>query len=176
MIILETNRLYLREFSTDDAEHFYLLNSDPEVTRYTGDSAFENIAAARKFLDEYIYNYSDLTNKTLPIGRWAVITKDENNLIGWCGLKHNNELNEVDLGYRLFRNHWGKGYATEAAKACIKFGHDKLGIKKIVGRAMKLNTASINVLEKCGMTFSHEVVFKEHDGVLYAIGQKSTVI
>lgn len=161
--IIETERCYLRELSVDDAPHFYSLNKDPEVIRYTGDSAFSNIAEAQSFLGNYNpyqqYGY----------GRWAVIGKDNGEFLGWCGLKYSPDLDEVDLGFRFFKKYWNLGYATETAKASVHYGFHHLKLSKIVGRAMERNTASIKVLEKTGMVFVGKFEFHLHDGVLYQI-------
>jgi len=78
-------------------------------------------------------------------------------------------MNQTDIGFRFFKQHWGKGYATEAGKACIEYGFSTLNLPKIVGRVMKDNVASIRVLEKLGMTFVREMEFELHDGCLYKI-------
>lgn len=161
--ILETKRCYLRELSVDDAQHFYDLNSDAEVIKYTGDAAFQNVMEAKSFLE----NYSQY--KQYGYGRWAVIDKSNGDFLGWCGLKYSPDLDEVDLGFRFFRKYWNQGYATETAKACIDYGFNQLQLTKIVGRAMKLNVGSVKVLEKIGMTFVGQFEFHLHDGVLYQI-------
>ncbi len=161
--ILETNRCYLRELSINDAQHFYDLNTDEEVIKYTGDKAFDNVFEAKSFLENYnqyeLYGY----------GRWAVIDKSNNEFLGWCGLKYSPDLDEVDLGFRFFRKYWNQGYATETAKACIDYGFNQLQLTKIVGRAMELNVGSVKVLEKTGMTFVGKFDFDLHEGVLYQI-------
>jgi len=102
-------------------------------------------------------------------GRWAVHAKPSLEFIGWCGLKKRPERNEIDLGYRFLKSTWGKGYATEAAFACIKYGFEKLGLKRIVGRAMPGNIASLKVLEKCGMTYIGEDMVDDHPAKTYEI-------
>ena len=94
-------------------------------------------------------------------GRWAVHSKTgpgplAKGFIGWCGLKKRPEVNEIDLGYRFMKEYWGKGFASEAAAASLRYGFEKLGIKRIVGRALPQNLASLRVLEKCGMTYIGE--------------------
>lgn len=144
--LVTTARLQMREMDPNDAEYFYHLNKDYEVMKYTGDVAFESIEASKVFLE----NYSDYRRN--GFGRWSVELKNTGEVIGWCGLKlHDN--GEVDLGYRLFRAHWGKGYATEASLACIDYGFNVLGLDRIIGRVARANLASIRVLEKCGMTY-----------------------
>lgn len=85
-------------------------------------------------------------------GRWAVITKTSNSFIGWCGLKL-NEQNLIDLGFRFFKREWNKGYATEAAHACLEYGFEELNLKEIIGRVARQNKASIKVLEKLSMNY-----------------------
>ncbi len=92
------------------------------------------------------------------LGRWAIHTKDNMDFIGWCGLKYRPELDEIDLGYRLMKKAWGKGFATEAAQHTLNHGFKTLGLKLITGRAHIENIASIKVLEKIGMNFIGEKI------------------
>ncbi|MGB5205234.1 MAG: GNAT family N-acetyltransferase [Eudoraea sp.] len=144
--VIETPRLYLREFLLNDAENIWELNSDPEVIKYTGDPPFETIEKARVFLNNY------MEYKKNGFGRWAVITKSSNTFIGWCGLKL-NEQNMVDIGFRFFKKEWNKGYATEAANACLEHGFLNLNLNEIIGRVAWENKASIKVLEKLSMQY-----------------------
>ncbi len=137
-VIIETERLILRRFESGERQLIYTLNEDPEVTRYTGDPV-RDLAHANEVLDQVILPQYALYNH----GRWAVHTKPGMEFIGWCGLKYRPERDEVDLGYRFIKTAWGKGYASEAAMASINYGFEKLGLRRIVGRAMPGNIASI---------------------------------
>ena len=163
MIVIETERLYLKEFSLADAESMFALNLEPEVLKYTGDSAFISVEEARDFIENYkqyqLYGF----------GRWSAFIKDNGEYIGWCGLKYSEDKNECDVGFRFFKKHWKKGFATESAIACVNFGFEKLQIDKIVGRAMSANFASVKVLEKIGMKFTKEFDFDGEPGVIYEI-------
>lgn len=162
--ILQTSRLLLREFTPDDADSFYRLNSNPNVIRYTGDAAFETVGAAKAFLE----SYGDY--RLNGYGRWAVIDKTNGEFLGWCGLKYDAHSNETDIGFRFFEKYWNEGYATESAKACVDYGFEQLGLTEIVGRAMISNTASIRVLEKIGLVFEKEFDFTSNDrGVIYKV-------
>jgi RimJ/RimL family protein N-acetyltransferase len=141
--IIETKRLLLRTFTTEDAHLIYELNLDPEVIRYTGDPV-KDIAQAREVLEQTILPQYALYDH----GRWAVHVKPGLEFIGWCGLKTRPERNEIDLGYRFMKKAWGRGYATEAAYACIRYGFEKQGLQRIVGRAMPRNIASLKVLQR----------------------------
>jgi len=159
--ILETERLYLRELNVNDAEHFYLLNLDKEVMKYTGEGSFENIEKAKYFLKNYDHY------EKYGFGRWAVINKENGEFLGWCGLKYTEKLNEYDIGFRFFKEYWNKGYATESSKACLSYGINELKMIEILGRAMKENKASIRVLEKIGLEFKKEFDFEGNIGVIY---------
>lgn len=161
--ILETNRLILRKLDPKDAKDFYDLNSNPNVIKYTGNSAFKNVEEAKEFLE----NYSDY--KFNGYGRWAVILKTTNKFIGWCGLKFDEAENETDIGFRFFEEEWNKGYATESAIACIHYGFEKLKLKRIIGRAMKENVGSIKVLEKIGLEYEKNATLEGKDAVIYKI-------
>lgn len=163
-IILETKRLLLRTFTMEDASLIYQLNFDPEVTRYTGDPV-KDLQHAKDILEQVILPQYTLYNH----GRWAVHVKEGMQFIGWCGLKTRPERNEIDLGYRFLKTAWGKGYATEAAFACIQYGFEKLNLQRIVGRAMPENSSSLRVLEKCGMTYIGDEIVDNHPAKTYEI-------
>ena len=145
-ILFASKRLEFRKFDVSDATAFYDLNRDEEVMKHTGDLPFESIEASREFLKNY-----DPYSKT-EFGRWTVLLKESQEVIGWCGLKR-LEDDSVDLGYRFFKKHWNKGYATEAAQVCLKEGFSTYGLIEIIGRTAKDNKASVRVLEKIGMSY-----------------------
>lgn len=155
-VIIETDRLLLRNFTEEDAPLLYELNLDPEVIKYTYDP-IKDIDHAQQILQRVILPQYALYNH----GRWAVHLKPALEFIGWCGLKTRPEMNEIDLGYRFMKKFWGKDYATESAGACIKYAFEKLNLNRIVGRALPGNAASIKILEKCGMIYIGEQVVED---------------
>ncbi|MDY0089545.1 MAG: GNAT family N-acetyltransferase [Flavobacteriaceae bacterium] len=162
-VILETERLLLRELHPFDAKNFYELNLNPDVIKYTGDKVFGSVEESEYFLK----NYKDY--KINGYGRWAVIEKKSDEFLGWCGLKYHNDSDEIDIGFRFFEKYWNNGFATESAKACIVYGFKNLQLESIIGRAMKENTASVKVLEKIGLEFEKEFDFENKEGVIYRI-------
>ena len=158
---LETERLILREFIPSDDVGMFELDSNPEVHKYLGNNPIQSIEQAREVIkgvqQQYIEN---------GIGRWAAIEKDTGNFIGWSGLKfireyENNQINFYDVGYRLIPKYWGKGYATESAKAAIKYGFTEMNLGEIIGTANVENKASRNALEKCGLKFVEKFMWKD---------------
>ena len=151
----ETERIMHRAFTLADCDAFYRLNSHPEVMRFTGEPPLQSIDEAQRA----ITSYPDF--ETIGYGRWACVLKDTGAVVGFCGLKFLPELDEVDVGFRFFPEYWGQGIATETSRACIDFGFDVLKLDRILGLVLSENTASIRVLEKCGLVRNGEV---EYDG------------
>lgn len=162
-IQLETPRLIMKQFCEEDAAHLFELNSDPDVTRYVGEGAYNSMDEVYNF----IRNYGQY--EKYKMGRLNIFDKQTGEYIGWSGLKYIEDEDYTDIGYRLLKRHWGKGYATESARASLDYGFKQLGLDKIVGRAIKENTASISVLQKLGMAYSHEQDCGCHPGVVYII-------
>lgn len=141
----ETDRLILREMTVDDASDVFAFNSNADVMRFTGEPPFESLDQAR----ERITNYPDF--ETVGYGRWGCELKGDGRLIGFCGLKYLDDLDEVDLGYRFLPEFWGRGLATEACRASVRFGFEVLELERIIALIIPENVASIRVVEKVGM-------------------------
>lgn len=146
MYEITTTRLGLRKMFPEDAATFFALNSDPEVIRYTGDAPFDSVDAAREFLQAYQEVY-----QREGYGRWSVCLLSTDECVGWCGLRYQSDVQLTDLGYRFFREWWGRGLATESGAASLAYGFEQLGLNEIIARAHTANTASIRVMEKLGM-------------------------
>ncbi|MDX5405351.1 MAG: GNAT family N-acetyltransferase [Bacteroidota bacterium] len=141
--VFSSQRLWFRPFVPEDAPLIHRLNQDPEVMRYVHEEPFRNEKHALDFLIAYRYS-------TDGLGRWALIEQTTGNWMGWCGLKRHSN-GEVDLGFRLLRQYWGNGFATEAAQASLDYGFREKSLPRIIGRVMPSNIASRRVLEKVGM-------------------------
>jgi len=158
-IFIETERLLLREIIPEDAEGFFSMDSNPEVVKYIGIKPLTNISQSVEMIKNIRTQYREN-----GIGRWAVIKKENHQLIGWSGLKLikeiNNHKNIHDLGYRFTPEHWGKGYATESSSAVLDFGFNTMNLEKIYAYADVNNDASNYVLRKLGFeekeTFNDE--------------------
>jgi ribosomal-protein-alanine N-acetyltransferase len=148
---IETPRLLLRELLPTDAQDLFRLDSDPKVHEYLGKQPVKNMEQIHAVIQMVRKQYADF-----GIGRWAAIEKSSGAFIGWAGLKWitettNQHQHFYDVGYRLMPLYWGKGYATEAAKAAIQYGFQHLAAPAIYGMAHVDNKASRCVLEKCGL-------------------------
>lgn len=155
---LQTERLLIRPFTLDDAEAFWPLVSLPEMLRYTGEQAQTSLEDVRNFLlKRPLREYA-----TYGFGRMACIEKSTGRLIGHCGLKYLEDMQEVDIGYRFLPDCWGKGYATESAQALVRQGMEH-GITRIIGLVDPQNIASAKVLKKLGLQFEGMVLPKGCD-------------
>jgi RimJ/RimL family protein N-acetyltransferase len=164
-VILETDRLLLREYVEEDAEAFFKLNTNPEVMRFVPDKPLLNVEQARqRLIDHPIVDY-----RKYGFGRGACILKSTGEQIGFAGLKYLEELGEVDVAYRLLPVHWGQGLATEVALASVRYGFAVLSLEQIIGLVMPKNIASVRVLEKIGLRYVDTVTLWEHRFSRYVI-------
>ena len=152
-------RLGFRNWSTPDQERLIAINQDPQVMAHfpsllTQEETRAFIRRMQSKFGEKGYCY------------FAVDTLDSGSFIGFIGLS-DQEFNApftpcVDIGWRLARNAWGKGYATEGAKRCLEYAFKELGLKTILSHCPVVNTPSWNVMEKIGMrrtgTFKHPIL------------------
>jgi RimJ/RimL family protein N-acetyltransferase len=146
--LLETQRLRLRQFTPADADHLFCLDNDSEVMRYiNGGTPTPREAIQNDILPGFCH-YDD------HFGVWAAEAKETGMFIGWFSLRPTNDnQTEAALGYRLNRDAWGQGYATEGVQALISQGFTAWGLKRIVATTYEENLASRRVMEKAGMTF-----------------------
>lgn len=156
---IETERLILRELRPEDAEDMYRMDSHPEVHRYLGNKPVTHISQIEQAIANVRQQYADN-----GIGRWAAIEKASGHFIGWTGIKYiaetkNGQVNFHDVGYRLHPDYWGKGYATESARAAIKYGFETMNLNEIIGTCHVENQASRNALQKCGLVFVEKFVY-----------------
>lgn len=147
--ILETDRLILREIQTDDFDDLYRMNSDPDVMKYVGDGTTRDHGQMEKEIKMLMSHYT----RKPGLGIWATLLKDGNTFVGASGLVYYDNTPEIEVGYRMLKEHWNKGYATEASLGLLNYGFTSLKLKKIVSSAHVDNMASRRVMEKIGMKY-----------------------
>ncbi len=144
---LQTQRLNLRMPRYDDLPDIYRLGRNPRVMRYINGGQPQTMTEARADLDRRIhYNRH-------PMGYWVVELRPNRAFLGWVALKELPGSSEVELGYRLLEEYWGRGYATEASREVLRYGFEQLQLPKIVAVALEPNIASTRVMEKLGFRF-----------------------
>jgi ribosomal-protein-alanine N-acetyltransferase len=146
---LETERLRLRPFSLDDVDAYYeRISSDAAVMRYLPGGKPRQRSDSQ-WVVGYFVRHAELHG----FGVWAVEEKASGLFIGHAGLEYIPGAQEVEIAYTLGRAYWGRGLATEAAKASLRYGFESLNLPEIYGLAFTPNTASQNVMRKLGMVY-----------------------
>ncbi|WP_028549626.1 GNAT family N-acetyltransferase [Paenibacillus sp. UNC451MF] len=168
MLHLETDRLFLREYTDEDFEPLHAIFSDQEMMQY-----YPAPFSIDKTLSWIERNYTRY--QTDGFGLWAVCLKETEECIGDCGLvKQTVEGSmEVEIGYHIHKRYWGEGYATEAAIACKRYGFQQLGLNKLISIINPGNLASIRVAEKIGFTKEKELfIFNKHHWIYSGVADK----
>jgi len=147
---LETERLIMRELKISDATGLFELDSDPEVLKFIGIDTVKEISESENIILGLQKQYAEN-----GIGRWAVIEKSTGEFMGWSGLKLyrepvNNQSNIYELGYRFLPKFWGKGFATETARAWVDYAFEELKVEKLFAITDLKHDNSKNVLRKVG--------------------------
>ena len=151
VVYLETERLVLRWFNPDDLDLVIELDSDAEVMRYINDGLPVDLAEVTENLEWWLTQY----DRDGGYGFWAMIEKATGHFVGWMHFRPGDGAGplEPELGYRLRRDAWGLGYASEASRAQIDKGFTELGVERVYAETMAVNTGSRRVMEKAGLRF-----------------------
>lgn len=150
LIKLETQRLLMRPFSSDDKELIFNVMKDKEMFEYTPDEPWHSIENAEEFINLVLWLY-DSEYETFK-HFFAVIEKESGKLIGVCGVGGiDYDRSENEVLYHIGKEYWGKGYATEAAQAMLEYSFEQLGLSKVIGVVHPDNNASNRVMEKIGL-------------------------
>ena len=167
-IILESKRLYLKEFTNDDVDNLFRLNGNADVMKYIRPPDTD-INLIKILIGKIIKYYGD----NHGFGVWAGYEKQSDEFIGFFELAHLDDTEEIEVGYRLFKEYWGKGYATEMTKALIYYGFNTMGLNQIAGITHPENIASQKVLLKSGLTYIKDAVFYGFLDRYYTIENKT---
>ena len=166
-MIFETERLIVRPWTATDAETAFAIYRDPEVTRYLGGNrTHADLGASRAWLARLAER-----NAALPVGLglWAVTIPDGDRPIGLFVLAPLDGGPEIEIGYHLGRDWWGRGYATELARGGLRYGFERLGLPRIVGVTFPENVASRRVLTKVGLRPAGRGRYYGHDLDYFAL-------
>jgi RimJ/RimL family protein N-acetyltransferase len=149
-IVLTTPRLLLRTFRLDDLPAYAAINADPEVMRYIG-------GPMTKHDSDEIAEWAQQCYDDEGIGLLAIERREDGRFLGMTGVSHEDWYpDDIQLGWRLAREHWGHGYATEAASAWLGHALGHLGYRRVLAVADVPNLRSRRVMERLGMSIDHE--------------------
>jgi len=154
--VLTTDRLILRQLTHHDAEAMTAIFGSPEVLRFLNNDPVDTREKAIGMIDWLAQNYQDQRGID-----WGITRRADDRMIGMCGLYDwDRENRHIDLGYHIVPAEWGKGFASEAARALITWAFDRLDVHRIQADCTAGNDASERVMIKCGFTF--EGIRREH--------------
>ncbi len=163
--VLETDRLLFRPLVLDDLDDLAAIQADPEVMRFfpSGPRSREQTQADLERCIQLQHEHG--------FSLWATIDRESGELIGRCGLLPQvlQDHREVEIAYLLARSHWGRGLATEAARAIRDHGFDSLGLERLVSIIHRDNSASRRVAENAGLRPERMIQFMNHRCWLYAV-------
>ena len=157
--ILETERLYIRHITLDDAPFILELLNDPSFIQNIGDRNVRTIADA----ESYITKGPVSSYEKNGFGLDMVTLKETGESIGMCGLINRDTLEDIDIGYAFLPKFWKKGYAVESARAVLEYGFRVQKLKRIVGITLEANKGSVRVLEKIGLNFEKIIKLEGDD-------------
>jgi RimJ/RimL family protein N-acetyltransferase len=164
MIEITTDRLALRPLSLADIEWFAAMRGDDDIMRYIGTVGAVPRAVAEERLDRHVACWAER-----GLGMFGVRERGSETALGWAGLQPLDGTDEIEVGYAFGKNAWGRGYATEAACALVRWGFDILGLKRIVAVAYAENTGSRRVMDKLGMRYEGVRHVHGTDSVYYSL-------
>ncbi|MBE9048385.1 GNAT family N-acetyltransferase [Pleurocapsales cyanobacterium LEGE 10410] len=165
MQILETPRLTLRYITIRDTDALMPILGDREVMRYSIIGVHDR-KKIRQFIEQRLLSYLEC-----GFGLYGLINRENNQLIGYCGffVQTVEQQKEVEIGYRLARQYWGKGLATEAAQAVLKYGRERFNFKRFICLIDPENIRSIRVAQKLGMKLEKNIIYYGLNVAMYSI-------
>lgn len=149
---LRTERLIIRSTEDGDAAGLHRIYSDPEVMKYIPGGAFDDTERVRRSIAR-----SKEREASSGMTLWAVADKETGEFVGQCGVVPvDGKGPEIELAYHFARPYWGRGYATEAARAVADYAFGELNLERLLGLTFPANVPSQRVLEKAGFTYARD--------------------
>lgn len=165
---IETSRLRLRQFTCDELDNIYQIWTNPDVRKYLWDDEIISKEKAKNTLNYCIDFFQEN-----GFGIWAMIHKQQDELIGFCGFRFLDDTSEIEIIFGISPTYWRMGLTKEAVKAVIRYGFEEHHFERIVGLANIENIASWRVMEKVGMKYEKRTIYNNQDVVYYTLIPKA---
>lgn len=166
-LMIESERLVFRKFTLDDLPQLIAQRSDPDVNEFLGGTKLQNPEALSKRIRFYMSCYD-----SHGFGMCAMIWKPNGEMIGSAGLQPLDGTDEIEVGYSMIKDYWGRGIGTEAARAWLEHGFREHGLERIVAVAHTENWASRHIMEKLGMQYEKTEFHYGAECAFYAISSR----
>ena len=165
-VVMTTERLNLRKMTSDDVQNLMMIFSDQEAMKYYPSTMNEDETLG--WINRTLSNY-----EKLGVGFWIVDDKTTGKFLGQCGIipQEYDGVDVMEIAYLFVRQEWGKGYATESAKACKEYGFQSMGLHKMYSFIDANNIASVRVAERNGMNIEKTITKWGKDVLVYSASQ-----
>lgn len=165
--MIETERLFFRKFELNDLPLLIEQRSDPDMSRYLGGTRLQNPEALAKRIRFYMSCY-----ESHGFGMCPMFWKETSEMIGADGIQPLEKTSEIEVGYSVVKDLWGKGIGTEAARGWLHYGFTTVGLDRIVAVAVTENAASRRIMEKLGMKYEKTETHYDEECAFYAISRE----
>ncbi|MGB3655056.1 MAG: GNAT family N-acetyltransferase [Rivularia sp. (in: cyanobacteria)] len=154
----------MQPIQTSDLDALAAIWANPEVTRFLPS---RGVPIAKENAEKSLHSFVEHWHQR-GYGIWAIVEDDSSQMVGYCGLRYLDELNEVEVVYGLAQAYWGRGITTQAAKASILYGFNVANLDKVIAIALPENQASRRVMEKVGLKYEKQIHIFNLDGLYYS--------
>ena len=164
-IVLRIDEFTMRPIEASDLDALAAIWVDPEVTRFLPS---RGVPISREKTEKALVSFLEHW-QTRGYGIWAIVKNTSSEMVGYCGLRYLDELDEVEVLYGLDKAYWGRGIATQATKASISYGFNVTNLDRIIAMALPDNQASKRVMEKSGLQYEKQIHIFNLNGLYYSI-------
>ena len=167
--IIQIDRYTMRPLDNSDLDALSAIWADAEVTRFLPSCGLPiSRANVEKSVESFIHHW-----EMQKYGIWAIVENFSTQMVGYCGLRYLNELDETEVLYGLAKAYWGKGIASQALKASISYGFDMTNLDKIIAMVLPENKASIRVIEKADLHYEKQIHIFGLDVLYYSLSRST---
>lgn len=163
-VIVETDRLIIREFGEDDVLSLYKIESDTRIIEFIPWSKLSTLNDCKRKIKKFIGDY-----KKYKLNSWAVVVKETNEVIGITQLFYSNKIKGVEIGTKILPEYWSMGYASELSRAIVHYGLHELGIDEITAVTDINNAGAIKSLINMGMTLKKYGYYNGSEAAFYSL-------
>lgn len=163
--LLDKDGFRMKPLQISDLDSLAAIWADPEVTRFLPS---RGVSIPKEKVEKALASFVEHW-KERGYGIWKIVEDESDKMLGYCGLRYLEELNEVELLYGLAKTYWGKGIATKTAKASVSYGFNQAKLNRIIALALPENEASKKVIEKTGFKYEKQINIFNLDALYYSL-------
>ncbi len=167
---IETRRLRFKRPTIEDAEALFRTFGDPDVMKYWFGGPDRDPNETKQRILELDKHW-----KSHAFGDWGIVDKKDSGLMGFGGLHYIADMTEVNIGYAFEESRWRRGFGYEACRAILNYGFETLQLTRIVAVVWPDNTASISLIEKCGLEYWKRIIWNGGERIVFKADNSGAV-